>query len=157
MATRSERRSVTIAPGVRVPYPEPTSPAASSIGRGNKRRDTEPELRLRQLLHAAGLRYRVDYRPDVKDLRSRPDIVFTRRKIAVFVDGCFWHACPEHCVVPSSNTDYWIPKLRANVERDRRNDRLLEGAGWLVLRVWEHEPAAEAADRIGSAWTERAP
>ena len=115
--------------------------------RGNRRRDTKPELVLRRLLHSRGLRYRVDH-PIVPGLRRRADIVFTRARVAVFVDGCYWHVCPEHGTEPQSNAGYWSAKLARNVERDRETDRLATEAGWTVLRVWEHEPAEEAADRV---------
>jgi len=118
--------------------------------RANRRRDTGPEMALRRELHRRGLRYRVDYAP-VPGLRCRADIVFTRARMAVFVDGCFWHSCPVHRTHPAANRDWWREKLDRNVERDRRNDRELGAAGWHVERVWEHELAATAADRIERA------
>ena len=118
--------------------------------RGNRRRDTKPELVLRRLLHGRGLRYRVDH-PIVAGLRRRADIVFTRARVAVFVDGCYWHVCPQHGTEPQSNAGYWSAKLARNVERDRETDRLATEAGWTVLRVWEHEPPEEAADRVEAA------
>lgn len=120
---------------------------------GNKRRDTLPELRVRQLVHAAGLRYRVDYPPSSQNRRLRADLVFTRAKVAVFIDGCFWHGCPQHYVASRTNTDYWGPKIAANAERDARNTALLEAEGWTVLRLWAHTPADEAAARVVSAVT----
>lgn len=125
----------------------------------NRRRDTKPELALRSALHRAGLRYRCDLRIDLPGgKRVRPDVVFTLRRIAVFVDGCFWHSCPEHGRAPSSNTGYWSPKLARNRERDRENSALLRAAGWTVIRLWEHEEPAEglrqvlgAVDRAGRA------
>ena len=116
----------------------------------NKRRDTSTELAVRRELHSRGLRYRVDFAP-ITSVRRRADIVFTRARIAVFIDGCFWHRCPVHGTAPKKNSDYWSPKLQANVDRDRDTDRRLSEAGWLVLRVWEHEAADEAADRVESA------
>jgi DNA mismatch endonuclease (patch repair protein) len=83
----------------------------------------------------------------MKKMRS-PDVVFTRAKVAVFLDGCFWHRCPEHATTPSTNRDYWIAKFERNVERDHAVDRSLAGDGWTVVRVWEHEDAAEAAERV---------
>ncbi|MDH5131841.1 MULTISPECIES: very short patch repair endonuclease [unclassified Microbacterium] len=127
-----------------------SSEAARRTMQANRRRDTSPELAVRKLLHAAGLRYRVDYRV-VPELRARADLAFTRARIAVFVDGCFWHSCPEHGTRPKSNADYWIPKLARNVQRDRATDAALESLGWLVLRFWEHEDAVSAADRIADA------
>ena len=126
-------------------YPSPTSPAVTAVMRGNRRADTGPERQVRSLLHASGYRYRTDYRLDVPGARVRPDIVFTRRRLAVFIDGCFWHRCPEHGTSPRANTHYWAAKLERNVLRDRRVDQALRAAGWTVLRIWEHVGPAEAA------------
>ncbi|UOQ88051.1 very short patch repair endonuclease [Agromyces endophyticus] len=117
----------------------------------NKRRDTTTELAVRRLLHARGLRYRVDYAPLATLRRRRADIVFTRAKVAVFIDGCFWHGCPEHATHPKQNADYWAPKLEANISRDRDTDARLAAAGWTVLRFWEHEVAARVAATIEAA------
>lgn len=117
----------------------------------NRRRDTTPELRLRSALHGRGLRYRCDLRIDLHELRVRPDVVFTRRKIAVFVDGCYWHGCPEHGATPQSNREYWLAKIARNQERDRRADHALRGAGWTVVRVWEHDDPEMAAERVVAA------
>jgi DNA mismatch endonuclease (patch repair protein) len=106
---------------------------------------------LRSAVHGRGLRFRKDHRVDLPNGRVRPDLVFTRRKVAVFVDGCFWHVCPEHGREPTSNEWYWTPKLRRNVERDRQADQALLQAGWLVLRIWEHEAIDEAAERVQAA------
>ncbi len=111
------------------------------------RRDTKPEVELRRLLHARGLRFRVD-RPVLGDRRRRPDIVFGPAKVVVFVDGCFWHGCPQHATWPASNADFWREKIETNRLRDRDTDARLEGEGWAVVRVWEHEPPTSAADRI---------
>lgn len=119
---------------------------------GNRRRDTKPEVALRSALHAAGLRFRKDYRLDLDGVRFRPDVVFTRAKVAVFVDGCFWHSCPTHGTRPTRNADYWLPKLERNVERDREQDAVLAASGWTVVRIWEHEPADSAAERVADAW-----
>ncbi len=116
--------------------------------RGNRRRDTGPELAVRRLVHAAGLRYRVDYAPLPTHRRLKADLVFTRRRIAVFVDGCFWHGCPQHYVASKTNPDYWEPKIAANAERDIRSTALLVDAGWTVLRFWTHTPAAEIAAAV---------
>lgn len=114
-----------------------------------QQRDTKPELLLRSALWRRGLRYRVDHR--VVGRRRRVDIAFTRAKVAVFVDGCFWHRCPQHGSMPKNNADWWKTKLATNVERDRATDRELEEAGWLVLRFWEHDDPVEAAPTIEEA------
>lgn len=112
----------------------------------NRARDTSPELAVRRLIHAAGLRYRVDYAP--LGGRRRADVVFTRQRLAVYIDGCFWHGCPDHGTLPKANSDYWLPKLRRNVERDLETNAMLRDAGWAVLRFWEHEDATETATTI---------
>lgn len=114
----------------------------------NERRDTTTELAVRRLLHARGLRYRVDYPPLTDQRRRRADIVFTRARIAVFIDGCFWHGCPEHATSPKRNVEYWGPKLAANRARDLDTNTRLEAAGWTVLRFWEHEDSRAVADLI---------
>jgi len=120
-----------------------------------RRRDTQPELELRRLLHAAGYRYRVDF--EVHGLRRRTvDIAFTRAKVAVFVDGCFWHACPDHATWPRSNSEWWRDKLQANVARDCATDRRLRDLGWSIVRVWEHETPTEAAERVAAVVRRRA-
>jgi len=120
--------------------------------RANRRTDTGPELALRRALHRQGYRYRKDYRLDLgPGARVRPDIAFTARRVAVFVDGCFWHACPQHGSNPSANTWYWGPKLARNVERDRSADAALAAAGWQVVRVWEHESVASAVAAVTAA------
>jgi DNA mismatch endonuclease (patch repair protein) len=119
--------------------------------RANTRADTKPEVALRSALHAAGYRFRKDMRLDLGNARVRPDIVFTRRKLAVFVDGCFWHVCPDHGREPSTNEWYWSPKLRRNVERDRAADVALAEAGWRVVRVWEHLSISEAVEAVTGA------
>lgn len=123
------------------------SVAARNTMRANHRRDTRPELAVRQRLHARGWRYRVDFRL-APPLRVRADVVFTRALIAVFIDGCFWHSCPVHRTEPKTNAEYWGPKLARNVERDRETDRALAELGWRVLRFWEHEDADAVVVRI---------
>ena len=120
--------------------------------KANRRSDTKPELALRRALHRLGYRYRKDYRLDLDGgVRVRPDIVFTARKVAVFVDGCFWHCCPEHGSQPAANTWYWEPKLARNVERDRAADAALAAAGWQVIRLWEHESLDSAVAIVVAA------
>lgn len=113
--------------------------------RANGRVDTSPERALRSELHSLGLRFRKDLRLKLDGGAVRPDIVFPRAKVAVFIDGCFWHQCPEHGQMPKANREYWAPKLARNVERDRANDAALIENGWTVLRFFEHVPAGEAA------------
>lgn len=124
--------------------------------RGYRRRDTLPECSLRSELHRQGLRFRANVKP-IASSRCVADILFQRRKIAVFVDGCFWHGCPSHMTWPKSNARFWRDKIEANRRRDRLVDRMLTSAGWRVLRCWEHEPAARAAVRIARVWRQRAP
>lgn len=111
-----------------------------------RQRDTEPELRIRRELHRRGLRYRVDQPIPIP--RRRADIVFSRARVAVFIDGCFWHGCPEHATLPKSNAAWWQAKLEANVRRDRDTDLRLSAAGWIAIRAWEHENPAAVADAI---------
>lgn len=113
----------------------------------NKGRNTAPEIAVRANLHRSGLRYRVDYSP--LGNRRRADIVFTRLKVAVFIDGCFWHGCPLHATSPATNVGYWEPKLRRNRERDNETNDELRRAGWTVVRFWEHEDAEAIAQAIG--------
>ena len=112
--------------------------------RANRKTDSGPELALRSAMHRRGLRYRIGLAIAAAGIRVAPDVVFTRARAAVFVDGCFWHCCPEHGVSPSSNTAYWTPKLARNVERDRRVNAALRADGWAVIRVWEHEVTNDA-------------
>lgn len=148
---RNSTEDLTQLPGSRLPRPKPTSAAATAKMRANRRSNTKPEMRLRSQLHTAGLRFRKDFLVSIPGMRVRPDIVFTRRRVAVFVDGCFWHACPDHGDTPRSNTDYWIPKLRGNAERDRLVDQHLRAAGWIVVRLWEHVGPGEALALVRSA------
>ena len=135
-------------------YPYPSSPGRSANMAAIRRRDTKPEMALRRALHGRGYRYRKDLRLDLDSgARVRPDIVFTARKLAVFVDGCFWHACPEHGSKPKNNEWYWSPKLVRNVERDQLNDTSLKLAGWTVVRLWEHVPIDEAVGTVVTALT----
>ena len=132
-------------------WPTPSSPEATARMKANRSRDTGAERRLRSELHRRGLRFLVDRRPNVPGLRSRPDVIFPRQRLAVFVDGCFWHRCPEHGTLPKANAQFWTAKLDANVDRDRRTTATLEAAGWRVVRIWEHVPASDAADVIVAA------
>jgi DNA mismatch endonuclease (patch repair protein) len=133
-------------------YPHPSSPGRSANMRANRRTDTKPEMALRRALHMLGYRYRKDHRLVLDGGRKvRPDIAFTACRVAVFVDGCFWHACPEHGNRPAVNDWYWTPKLARNVERDRAADEALDAAGWRVVRVWEHETLEHAMAAVIAA------
>jgi len=116
--------------------------------RANVRENTQPEIRLRAALHQRGLRFRKHLSMPVGDVRVKPDIVFTRQRVAVFVDGCFWHGCLEHGTQPRSNSAYWSAKIAGNQERDRRVTSALEHAGWTVVRRWEHESVDESVELI---------
>ncbi len=115
-----------------------------------KSRNTGIEMALRKALHAAGLRYRVHRRP-LESVRREADIVFIGAKVAVFVDGCFWHGCPDHATWPKTNPQFWRDKIEGNRRRDTDTDIRLAEAGWLAVRVWEHEAPHEAADRVREA------
>ncbi|MDA2810977.1 very short patch repair endonuclease [Nocardiopsis sp. RSe5-2] len=117
--------------------------------RSNKGRDTKPELALRRAVHALGLRYRVSYAA-IPSYRRTVDLAFTKVKVAVFLDGCFWHGCPEHHTVSATNTSFWAEKVRRNRERDAETNSLLEERGWRVLRIWEHEDPQDAAVRVAA-------
>lgn len=131
--------------------PRPSSLAAAAVMRGNRGRDTKPELRLRSAVHRLGLRFRKHQAITVNGVRVRPDLVFKRARIAVFLDGCLWHSCPHHGMIPKANRPYWAQKFRRNVERDFRVNDALAAEGWRVVRVWEHEDPNEAAQLIRRA------
>ena len=138
----------------RIGCPVPSSEAVSRVMRGNRRSDTKLELRVRSELHRRGLRFRKQLLITAGDVRVRADVAFPRQRLAVFLDGCFWHRCPEHGSSPRSNSDYWSTKLDRNVERDRRVLVALDAAGWSVLRIWEHVPTSFAADQVQTALAE---
>ncbi|SCK15780.1 T/G mismatch-specific endonuclease [Streptomyces sp. LamerLS-316] len=128
----------------------PSSPGVSARMSRQARRDTKPEVAVRRLLHAAGYRFRVNARvPDMP--RRTIDIVFTRAKVAVMIDGCFWHGCPVHATQPKSNAEWWREKLDRNMARDRETTEHLAAAGWTVLRFWEHEAPDGAAELVAAA------
>ena len=134
--------------------PLPSSRRVSLQMQGQRARDTTCEMAIRRRLHQAGFRYRVHYRP-LKDVRREPDIVFTAARVAVFVDGCFWHYCPLHGEIPESNKAWWRNKLQKTRARDRHTDQLLSDRGWVAVRVWEHEDPDSAVARIMSVVEER--
>lgn len=127
--------------------PKASSAAVRRRMQSTPQRDTPAELRIRKLLHAMGLRYSVDAKP-LDDSPRRADVVFRRAKVTVFVDGCFWHGCPEHGTWPRANEQFWRAKILANIERDADTNQRLRDHGWLVIRVWEHEDPDPAAKRI---------
>ncbi len=134
---------------MRLNHPGSTSKAATAVAKANRKVGTKPEALIRALLHRRGYRFRKNYYIKLEKGRGiRPDIVFSKHMLAVFIDGCFWHCCPEHRTIPRKNTEYWIPKLERNVTRDHENERRLREAGWAVLRIWEHVPAEEAVEEI---------
>lgn len=116
--------------------------------RANRSRDTKPEMLIRRELHRRGRRFRVAYRPLLEDRRRTVDIAFTKLKIAVHIDGCFWHGCEEHFIAPKTNPEYWQQKIAGNRARDLDTDRRLEAQGWMVLRFWEHQDPVEVVATI---------
>ncbi len=136
---------------VSVPRPAPLNAAVSAQMSRMPRRSTGPEMAVRRELHRRGLRFRVNFTA----LPGRPDLVFTRARIAVFVDGCFWHRCPDHATMPRNNREWWSAKLERNVARDGEKDAALQALGWVPLHVWEHEGPGDACDRIERLWRSR--
>lgn len=128
----------------------PSSPGVSARMSRQASKDTNAELAVRRMLHAAGLRYRVEY-PVPGMARRRIDVAFTRAKVAVLIDGCFWHGCPDHATQPKANAEWWRTKLDRNMARDRETTEHLTAQGWMVLRFWEHETPEEVAVRVRAA------
>lgn len=128
--------------------PAASSPEALERMHRQRRTGTKPEVELRRLLHARRLRYRVDAPLPVPGRRRRADVLFSAAKVAVFVDGCFWHSCPIHATKPKANAEWWASKLATNVARDRDTDRRMVEIGWTVVRIWEHEDPVGAADKV---------
>lgn len=122
--------------------------------RANRGRDTGPEMAVRSAVHRLGLRYRVNTRPEPA-LRRTADLVFRPAKLAVFIDGCFWHSCPVHGTRPRANDEFWTRKLKRTAQRDSETTEALQAAGWLILRYWEHEDPTQVAERIQDAVVER--
>lgn len=131
----------------RVKTPKSRSIAVRNVMRANKGSDTGPELRLRSLVHKSGLRYSINVRP-AHEINRRADIVFRSAKVAVFVNGCFWHGCPRHYVTPKSNKQFWSEKVRKNRQRDTETKKLLRKRGWKVLVLWEHQDLSKCAATI---------
>lgn len=135
-----------------MPSPKPLDDQTRSRMRSQKTKDTAYELALRRALHARGLRYRLQRK--IPGTRRTIDIAFVGPRVAVFVDGCFWHMCPEHGSMPTNNASWWGEKLRGNVDRDRRTDALLHESGWHSVRIWEHVPLADAVLLVETALNE---
>lgn len=131
--------------------PVPLSDAVSGQMKRMPRASSGPELAIRRELHRRGLRFRVNY----SRLPGRPDIAFTRARVAVFVDGCFWHSCPDHGTLPKNNREWWRAKLARNVERDAEKDVLLRERGWHVLHFWEHDNPVDVASMVERIWWSR--
>lgn len=142
MAVKSKKDSTVV-----LRNPLPSSKAALARMQAAKPRDTAPEKVLRAELHKRGLRYQIDFRP-VKELNRRADIVFRSKKVAIFVDGCFWHGCPKHGTQAKANAEFWKNKIRLNQLRDEDTNKRLKKAGWKVIRVWEHENPEKASQKI---------
>ena len=152
MVTRTRQtRSARPATAARIRHDDTPSAASSQLVRvrmqAQRTRDTAPELAVRRLLHARGLRYRVD-EAVLPGVRRRADVVFRPTRVAVFIDGCFWHGCPVHGTQPRTNAQWWDEKLRRNQSRDLDTDDRLREAGWAVVRIWEHVSPDEAAASI---------
>jgi DNA mismatch endonuclease (patch repair protein) len=142
-------------PPVPPPAPAASSPTVRRIMQRNRSVDTKPEVLLRSLLHRHGLRFRKNVQLNIEGQRIRPDVVFGRLRMAVFVDGCFWHRCPVHGNDPRTHSWYWGPKLDRNVARDRLADAALRAAGWEVRRIWSHEDISRAAESLAIAIAQR--
>lgn len=122
-------------------------PHVSSRFSSTRSRDTAPEMAIRRILHRRGLRYRVNYSAIPGNRRS-VDIAFPRERLAIYVDGCFWHRCPLHFVEPGTRTEFWRQKINGNVERDEATNQLMSNHGWVVMRFWEHHDPTDVADDI---------
>jgi DNA mismatch endonuclease (patch repair protein) len=154
VSPRQERTAIAFSQSTSEPFA--SSPRLRRRMQSQPRRDTQPEIALRRELHRLGLRYRLDQAP-MKGLRRKADIVFRRARVAVYVDGCFWHGCPQHGNTPEANPWYWPTKIRTNKARDRDTNAALRRLGWRVIRVWEHEQPIIAARRIYKVVRDRAP
>lgn len=138
---------------IRSRAPSASSAAVRRVMRANVGKESAPEMALRSSLHSRGLRFKKSCRPE-PTVRCTADIVFRRKQVCVFVDGCYWHGCPLHFVPPHKNRDWWLEKIQANIDRDCRQTELLEGLGWKVIRIWEHEIKEDldaAAERVREA------
>ena len=130
-----------------MPRVQPSSPEASRRMAKVRQKGTGAEIALRRDLYRRGLRYRVDFEV-LKKPRRVADIAFPGLRIAIFIDGCFWHGCPEHATWPKQNAEFWRQKIEANCARDTDTNERLRNIGWTVLRFWEHESPTEAVDIV---------
>lgn len=130
--------------------PNPPTPEVQRRMSAQRRGDTAPEIRLRKALFKVGLRYRCAL-PVPGRARRTIDIAFTKQRVAVFVDGCFWHGCPDHFVPPKANATWWREKIAGNRQRDVDTTSVLQDQGWRVVRVWEHTPSDHAVRVIRDA------
>lgn len=149
--------SPDVKPAVAPPPPTAISPAVAAVMRGNKKADTRPELRARSALHAAGFRFRKSLVITTRNRRVVVDVAFPARRLAVLIDGCFWHSCPVHGTRPTSHVGYWSWKLARNAERDRLVEEELRDVGWSVLRIWEHEPTDQVVSMVKTKLTDLLP
>jgi DNA mismatch endonuclease (patch repair protein) len=155
VAVATEQETTGMPPKANRRQMELESPSSATRRRmqATRQRDTPREVALRSALHQQGFRFRVD--SCIPGTRRRPDIVFGSLKIAVFVDGCYWHGCPKHATWPKTNAEWWRTKIHSNIQRDRNTDDLLAAQGWKVLRFWEHEETAQAAAKVIKAIASR--
>lgn len=137
-----------LAAGISYPYPLAKDDRTSALMKGMPIRDTKPEIALRSSIHARGLRFRKNVRIAAQEIRVRADIVFPKIRLAVFVDGCFWHNCPQHGSMPKNNSNFWREKFRHNRQRDQTVNAALAAEGWTVLRIWEHVPVPRATAEV---------
>lgn len=144
---RTTRGTVSLLQSRREAASWASSDAVRASMRSNRPRDTVPEVRLRSALHREGLRFYKHRRP-IPGLRCEPDVVFPRLRLAVFLDGCYWHGCAEHRAIPATNAEWWQAKIRRNRDRDAANDARFVAEGWTVLRFWEHEPVEDVAHAV---------
>lgn len=151
---RQETGAKALRPKLGRVRPEPLDGSVRHRMRVTRRRDTPAETELRRCLHRQGFRYTIDARA-LPSSRRRADLVFRRARVAVFVDGCFWHSCPLHGSMPKHNASWWKAKLAGNVRRDRDTDRELRSAGWVVVRVWAHEDPVRASEKVRRALAAR--
>ena len=154
-ASRKRHPEIVLVNGRPRPYPAASSTGVSAVMRGNRKTDTRQVFALRRALDAVGRRYRVNPVVTVGEYKVRPDLVFGAARVAVFVDGCFWHGCPIHGTTPRSNRSYWSAKIAGNIARDKRTTSILRAAGWRVIRIWEHERVNKSIHRVGAALDRR--